>query len=346
MVLNGSYGEGGSATFRTALAVAALLQQPVRVHNVRGATRRPGLTSEDLSFLKAISESCAAEVMGDEIESHDVTWTPTRAPRPLYTRIDVQEHEKGQQPGNGLVIVESLLPVLARTGGISKLLVQGETYNSNTLTYEIFERVTLAAHRAQGLYVYPRQEVAGFGFAGRGELVVEVEPSEINPLEWPTRGALKSVHCAITLGELPVSIAERGLEHAAKLCMGKGLELRGEIVEVPSRSPGAYVSFWAHFERGLGSAGSLGARGVRVEHVVNQAFGEFAEWLDTDATVDAYLADQLLLPAVIAGETSFFKTSRITQRLVSMAWVIKQFLPIHITILGQVGEPGTVKVST
>jgi RNA 3'-terminal phosphate cyclase (ATP) len=79
--------------------------------------------------------------------------------------------------------------------------------------------------------------------------------------------------------------------------------------------------------------------------VVDQAIEQFLEWYQTSATVDPFLADHLLLPAVLCEEPSLFTVSRVTPRLLTMAWVIKQFFPIHLTILGIEGEPGTVRIS-
>ncbi len=66
--------------------------------------------------------------------------------------------------------------------------------------------------------------------------------------------------------------------------------------------------------------------------------------MKTDATVDPYLADQLLLAAISAEGETTFKTSSLTQRFLTMAWVIKQFVPIHITVKGKEGDPGLVTI--
>jgi RNA 3'-terminal phosphate cyclase (ATP) len=66
--------------------------------------------------------------------------------------------------------------------------------------------------------------------------------------------------------------------------------------------------------------------------------------MSSNATVDPFLADQILLTAVFAeGETNF-KVSRLTQRLLTTIWVVKQFAPIHITVRGSEGSPGQVTI--
>ena len=81
-----------------------------------------------------------------------------------------------------------------------------------------------------------------------------------------------------------------------------------------------------------------------MELVVDQAVRNFDEWFSTEATVDLFLADQLLPIAALAEGRTVYTTPKVTRRLVTMAWVIKQFMPVHITIKGGEGYPGTVTV--
>ncbi|MCE9559249.1 MAG: hypothetical protein K8R88_09880 [Armatimonadetes bacterium] len=130
VVINGSHGEGGGALLRCALTVSCLTQQPVRVHNIRGSTRRAGLSSEDLTFLKILAQTCDAEVTGDELKGNDLTFAPTKPIKAVRARASVGEHEKGSVPGNALVILSSLLPVLARGNAYSKVIIEGESFRT------------------------------------------------------------------------------------------------------------------------------------------------------------------------------------------------------------------------
>lgn len=360
MVLNGSYGEGGGALLRTALAAAAITQQPVRVHNIRGAMRTQGITSEDLCFIRALAVSSQARVVGDELQSNDLTFIPTRSPRGLNHRLDVAEFEKGTVPGNSLIVAHSLLPVLAKAGMYSRLIVHGETHNPNTLSFDAFERVTLAVHRRQGLHAFPNLVTAGFGFGGRGEIGLEVEPSSLHGLDWSKRGEFLGLFAVITLADVPDSVGERGAEHLKRLAGGATIETKTgrreglpkipydpevDVLTVRSRTPGAFVTVWAEFEHGFGVGTASGARGIRIESVVENAYDNFYAWYKTDSAVDPFIADQMLLPAALTESPTSYTTSRVTKRLITMSWVIKQFLPIHITVHGRDGEPGLVTVN-
>jgi RNA 3'-terminal phosphate cyclase (ATP) len=226
----------------------------------------------------------------------------------------------------------------------STLSSRGETYGQNVLTFDYFSNVTLMAVRKLGLYAYADLVSAGFGRGSRGEVCMEVEPSHLEGVLWPDRGQLLRIRATVVTAELPDAVAERGIAHLARLGYYANLNVEAESATVRARSPGAFATVWAEFERGFGGASAMGARGVRMESVVQSAFENFMDWFKTDATVDPFLSDQLLLPAVLAeGETSF-KVSKLTTRFQTIAWVIKQFLPIHITIKGHEGEAASVVI--
>jgi RNA 3'-terminal phosphate cyclase (ATP) len=345
VVIDGSHGEGGATLVRTALVMAAITQQPVRVEFVRGATPNPGLKPEDLAILRILALSTSAEVVGAEVGSSSFSFLPTRSPRGLTTQIAIPEDLDGPGSANALVMLNAVMPVMAQTGVYTSLTALGETFGAQVLSYDYFANVTLAANRRAGLYAYPELSSAGFGRKSRGEVSLEIEPSALSPIEWGRRGKMRNCRAIVSFGEVTDNIGERGVSHLARLGFNAKLKFDVEAVRVKSAGPGAFVTVWAEFEKGCGGATAMGSRGVRIESVVQSAFEGFMQWHDSEATVDPYLADQLLVTASLANGQSSFSTSSVTERLLTTVWVVKQFIPIHITVRGQVGSPGTVTVS-
>jgi RNA 3'-terminal phosphate cyclase (ATP) len=344
LVIDGSYGEGGAALVRTALAMASLTQQPTRIVNIRADAKRTGLSTEDVAILRGLTLSCGADVIGGEVGEKSISFIPTRRPRGLNEKIDVPEEDDGPGHANANVVCNALMPVMARTGAYSTLVVKGETYGNNVLSYDYFGNVTLAALRRFGLYAFVDQAAAGFGRGSRGELSLDIEPSVIQGANWARRGELLAIRAVVATAELPEPVGQRGVAHLARLGYYANLTVEAEAVSLRARAPGAFATVWAEFENGIGGATAMGARGVRMESIAQVAFENFLEWYKTDATVDPFLADQLLLPAVLAEGETVFKVSKLTARFLTVVWVIKQFLPIHITVKGHEGEPGTVTI--
>lgn len=337
--LDGSHGEGGGALVRSALALSAITEQPCEIKQIRYGLKSPGLREEDIAVASLLAESCAADVDGLSIGSHELRFSPTRRVQPIHRALAAP-----QETINAQVVIGSVAPILARTGGYSTITVMGETYGHRRLSFDYFSQVTVAAWRRMGLYLEPDLLAAGYGRGSQGEVVCEIEPSAYHALVWRDRGDLRNVRAIISLSELPEQIAERGAAHLSRLAYYSELEVDVTVNLTPSRGPGAFATVWLEYESGLGGATAMGARGVRIESVVQAAFDAAVQWRGSSSTVDPFLADQILLPAAFAEGETVFRTSEVTERLTTIAWVIKQFLPIHVTIKGKVGEPGIVTV--
>lgn len=345
VVIDGSHGEGGPALTRTALVMSAVTQQPLRIEFVRGGATSPGLKPEDMAILRALAVSTSAEVVGAEAGSSSVSFLPTRPPKGLNAQIDIPQDLDGPGSANALVMLNAVMPVMARTGVYTSLTAQGETYGVHVLSYDYFANVTLAANRKAGLYAVSELTEASFGRFGRGQVSLEIEPSALSPIDWGRRGKLLLCRALVAYGEVPDAIGQRGVSHLARLGFYSKLPIDVESVRVKSPGPGAFVTVWAEFERGCGGATAMGSKGVRIESVAQSAFESFMQWYSTDASVDPYLADQILITAAMSGGKSNFSTSLITQRLLTTIWVVKQFVPIHITVRGQENGPGTISIS-
>src|SRR5205085_2474291 len=84
-----------------------------------------------MAVLLAFTVSCAAEVIGGQVGDKSMSFIPTRRPRGLNEDFDVPEDDDGPGHANSLVVLNSLLPVMARTGMYSTLSSRGETYGQN-----------------------------------------------------------------------------------------------------------------------------------------------------------------------------------------------------------------------
>ena len=104
------------------------------------------------------------------------------------------------------------------------------------------------------------------------------------------------------------------------------------------------VFLWSTFENALAGFTSLGERGKPAERVAEEAAQDLLGHLGSDAALDPYLADQLVLPMALAGGSSVLSTQRVTQHLLTNAWVVNQFLPGCVSVEGREGEPGLCRI--
>ncbi|RMG22531.1 MAG: RNA 3'-phosphate cyclase [Armatimonadetes bacterium] len=341
--IDGSHGEGGGSIVRAALSVSALTGKPVRIYNVRGGLRKPGANVVDLALLRILG-SCTEAHIQCRYGDTDIFFAPKRQLRPFRDRFDLSNLAKGSAPGSVPLILQTVLVPLSRAGRISTVTLKGGTHVPYSPTYEYFENVALKAFEELGVYAWPSLTAAGYSPAGGGEVSLEIEPSQLNGFDFREPGALKSIHAWIVTSELPEHVRKRGVERLERLAHRDGLDIKIRALKPHASSPGAAVTIGAYMDAGYGGGQSLGHRGKPMEQVVEEAYEDFLEYLDSGCGVDRYLADHLVLPACLCHEPAVFTTARITSTLLTVAWVVKQFMPVRLTVHGKENESGEIRV--
>ena len=130
-----------------------------------------------------------------------------------------------------------------------------------------------------------------------------------------------------------------------KILSKENLEAEIEIREVSSIGPGTYVFLLAEFENSVAGFSALGERGKQAEKVAQEACQGLIEFLKTEAAVEKHLADQILPFLALAKGESSFTVAKITSHLLTNVWVVEKFVPVRISIDGEIGNSGKVEIS-
>ncbi|MEW5806404.1 MAG: RNA 3'-terminal phosphate cyclase [Acidobacteriota bacterium] len=340
--IDGSYGEGGGQILRTSLALSIVTGKPLQIYNIRKGRKHPGLQPQHLTCILAARDISSADTEGDRLGSLSLQFIP-HEPRSGKYHFNVAE-KRGSAGSTTLVLHTILLP-LAMARNESVVTVEGGTHVpwSPPLHYlsEIFALVVAKLGYSFSFGIdrwgwYPR---------GGGSIHARIFPKKgaHSDLLLESRGNLLEVSGLSAVSNLPSSIAERQWDEAIRLLHQKGLDAGISILEAPSIGPGTFLFIKAVFENGVAGFSALGRKGKRAEEVASEALSEFFEYLETGAVMDPHLADQILLYLAVSGTAHSFTTSRITQHLLTNAWVIGRFLPnVDITIDGEAERPGRV----
>jgi RNA 3'-terminal phosphate cyclase (ATP) len=76
----------------------------------------------------------------------------------------------------------------------------------------------------------------------------------------------------------------------------------------------------------------IGRKGMPSEVVAEKAVMDLLDFHDSEAAVDAHLADQLIVPLALAGGDSVFSTEAITPHLITNIAVVRAFLNRSIEV--------------
>lgn len=326
VVLDGSYGEGGGAILRLALALAIFGGRPVRVANIRGGRREPGLKPQHLKAIEAAVLLSRGRAEGGVLGSREILFEPGR-PQPGSWTLDV-----GTAGSVTLVLQAILLPALCSAGVFEFTLVGGtDTAWSPPVDYLV--RVTLPSVRTFGdatLDVRRRGYYPKGGGRVTARLIGRAGPWPLVRYDTPahvTRVCGVS-HAAAMLRRREV--AERQA-HAAQAELARiGLLASLGVEYGDSESPGSGIVLWTEGSSPPLGASALGERGKSAEAVGTEAARALIAEMQAGAGVDRHLADQLVPFLAVAGGR--VRTSRITGHTRSNVYVARAVLGVEFRL--------------
>jgi len=339
VVIDGSEGEGGGQLLRTSLTLSMVMGMPFEIVHVRAKRAKPGLQAQHLQALLAAQQICGATLEGAVKGSMRVCFIPG-LPRSGSYRFDI-----GTAGAASLVLHTLYLP-LARAEQPSTVQIIGGTHVAWSPSFNHLAGAWLPCLRRMGFEMELTLSRAGFYPQGGGELNARIEPiAAIQPIQLGTRGALEQVRVFSAHTNLKDEVADRQARTAERVLREAGLRCEVERTQLPSFSRNTVCAVTGIFENARVCYTALGERGKRAERVAEEACNAFLAFLRTDATVDEYLADQLLLPLALASGPSMFRTPRVTQHLLTNTATMQKFIPVTVRLTGALGEPGRVEVT-
>ncbi|MFQ6100070.1 MAG: RNA 3'-terminal phosphate cyclase [Anaerolineae bacterium] len=346
VVIDGSHGEGGGQVLRTALALAVLTGQPMRIEHIRAGRRKPGLRPQHLTGVRAAGAVCEARLEGAELDSQMLTFVPGGPARPGEYVFDVTEVARGGSAGSvGLVLQTVLLP-LALAGGESRLTLRGGTHVPWAPPASYLEHVFLPTLARMG--VRTQIELVRWGFypAGGGEMRVRIAEREgpLSPILLTERGELQRVWGTAAVMNLPAHIPQRMAARARNVLAEAGLQAQVEPLRLRGAGPGAGIFLFAEYAHTTAGFTAYGRKGLPAERVAETACKDLLAHHRSGAPADLYLADQLVLPMALAKGESRVITSQVSQHLLTNVWVVPQFLARELSVEGESGVPGAVVV--
>lgn len=338
ILIDGASGEGGGQILRSALALSVLTGKPFRIVNIRARRAIPGLRPQHLKAVEAAAHVSRADVEGAAIRSRELVFRPRGKESGEY-------HFDVGTAGSTLLVIHTVFLPLAAVNGRSIVSVTGGTHVPWSPNFHYLRCTWLRFLQQMGFHCDLRLERAGFYPKGGGQVVFEEEGIDrIVPIQIHDRGQLVGLWGYSAVARLPLSIAERQKRQAVRRLQEVGYDVQIEVAELSAVSPGTAMLVTAEFEHTRACYASLGARGKPAERVADEAVDGLLQFLASEATVDEFQADQLLLPLVLAEGDSFYKTRRVTDHLLTNAQVVRAFLPAEIVIEGKRGQPGQVTI--
>lgn len=282
---------------RTALAFSTLLEEPLEVYNIRANRPRPGLARQHLTGVKAFQKIFSSRVEGATPGSTRIKFYPGGIGEERSHTIDIGT------AGSITLLLQSLAPVLCFHN--IELRVTGGTDVRWSPPIDYFRKVFLYHLEAMGVNAGVELIARGYYPRGNGRVrIVFSPPSGLKGVAIEERGSLSGIEGIAHSSNLPRHVVERearAAKHSLSPLQAEiGLETGNEI------STGTGIALWAEYQNTVLGTSSLGERGKSAEKVGKEAASTLFEEINSPATLDIHMADQIVPYAALArGRTSF-----------------------------------------
>ncbi|MCK4808196.1 MAG: RNA 3'-terminal phosphate cyclase [Candidatus Aenigmarchaeota archaeon] len=324
VVVDGSHGEGGGQVIRTSVALSALTGKPVRITNIRAKRCTSGLRAQHVSGVDAVAQMCNAEVKGASVGSEKIDFFPEN----IETKhLSVKISTAGSI---GLVLQALLIPAMHIKDRIEIDICGGATFGkwSPPLLYTkhvLFPILLKMGYRAE-------MEIVKHGHYPKGgaEVKVVIHPLlKLKGIDLSESGKLLKI-CGIahSSGQLrKAQVSEREAESAKVLLLEKyDVPVEIEACYSDTESVGTSIVLWAEFENTVMGADCLGAVGVKAEKVGVLAAEQLSGYIDSGASVDEYMTDQLPPYIAFASGPSSYTAPSFTGHAKTNIDVVGKFL--------------------
>jgi RNA 3'-terminal phosphate cyclase (GTP) len=304
--LDGAIGYG--QVLRTAIALSALTLQPIRIFNIRINRPNPGLRPQHLTGVLEAAKLCHAEVKNVRISSTEITFIPKRLEIPDRIIIDIKT------AGSITLLLQTILPILVFSNKKVSLTIFGGTDVPGSPTINYYKKVFAYYLEKFGVILKINVERYGFYPKGGGKVNIEVNGvKNLNSVIFVEKGELREISgFSIASKELQKErVAERqiaGLESVLE-------KINGSYQYVDTLSIGTSLLAIAEYENCVLGKDGLGEKGKRAEDVGREVGLELKKSIESNACLDKFMADQILIFAALARGISEFTIEEFTDHV-------------------------------
>jgi len=321
--IDGSAKSGSGTIVRYAVAMASLLGEELHINNIRAKRDKPGLRPQHLASVTACAQMCGAQVEGAVVNSKEIVYRPGGRIKGGHYQWEIGT------AGSTTLLIMTLLPLALFADEETILRISGGLFqdfapSAHHMQYVLFPTLEKMGIKAELEMIRP-----GYVPRGGGIIQVRVKPvgSGIKPLKLLKQGEVKEVAgLALSSHLREQRVSARMAEECQKLLTGKGYHARIKTLwDETALQAGASLALWAETDSGclLGSD-QAGKKGRSSESIGRYVARNLLEDLETGATVDRYLADQLIIYAALAVGATEYIIPRSTEHVDANLWLVEK----------------------
>jgi len=341
--IDGSEKSGSGTIVRDAVPFSILMGEEIHLHNIRAKRDKPGLRPQHLKAMQAAAAISQGQMEGDAVGSGEIRFKPGAILQGGKFTWDIGT------AGSTAMLVLCLMPLALFADKPSSYQVTGGLFQDFAPSLFHLKHVLLPVLARMGVHGAVKIIRPGYVPRGGGQIEVEIYPLKkpLTPLNLAAQGRLTGIR-GIALSSM---LKERRVsERMTKACLTvlsrKGHQALIEAVDDSLDQPafdrsalqaGAALTIWAETDTlCLLGADMAGARGRSAEFIGERTARMLLEDLDSGATVDRHLGDQLIPFAALAEGRSTFIVPGVTDHVEARLWLVERILKAKTGVKGNV----------
>lgn len=338
--LNGAKKSGSGTIVRDVVSFASLMGCTVHLRNIRANRRNPGVRTQHVRAVEAVTDMCGGKVEGAEVGSREIVYYPGHQWKAGTFSWDIGT------AGSTTMLASTILPLALFAPRPCRFFLDGGLFQDFAPTALHVEYVLLPVLRRMGAEVSLQIVRPGYVPAGGGRIVIEVNnlQDSLSPLKGceeqgqvlqvqgvSLSSRLKGRKVSERMAETCCNALERGGYRAS-------IEPLDDIPRAPayesvSAQPGAALVVWAEMSTGclLGSD-MAGAKGRTSEFIGEHVAEALLADINSMAAVDRYVADQLIPYAALAEGTTRVRIPSMTEHVETRVWLVQEMLGADVEV--------------
>ncbi len=332
--IDGSVKSGSGTIVRYCLSLASILKKELHIRNIRAMRKKPGLRPQHLKTVQACCRLTGGSVQKAKLGASEIIFSPGGKIKGGEFSWDIGT------AGSTTMMSLCLLPIGCFADKESSYTISGGLFQDFAPNAFHMKHVLLNLLRRFSIQADIEIIKPGYVPTGGGIIKVDVKPvaGKLKPLRLPEQGkviGIKGVAISSHLKERKVS--RRMADTCNKVLAGAGYKADiGTIDDKSANQRGAALFIYALTDKGciIGSdmAGKLGRTS---EYIGKTVARNLLEDIKSGATVDRFVADQLILYAALADGESEYIIPRISEHIDSNLWLVEKILCAKTSLEGK-----------
>ena len=329
--VDGSQKSGSGTILRLSVALASILEKPLRIHHIREKRPQPGLRPQHLEAVLTAAKLCKAEVEGATLGSRELWFRPREI---AGGEITAEIGTAGSIP----MLIMAVLPIcLFAKSPVRLHIKRGGTDVRHSPTINYLQYVMLRTLERMGVKASLTIHRYGYYPKGMGEVTLEVWPCrELKPIHLEEFGQVQKIGgISVCTFLADRRVAERQAKAASEYLRVRGFESNIRIVNDRSNplQKGSSIVLWAETDKGVLLGGdAIGELGKRSEDVGREAAENLYKEIEARATVDIHMADILVPYVALAKGKSVYFTRELSDHLETNIWLAEKILGVKFNV--------------